>query len=131
MQGDNVVVYARDILPFLLHIPTIDPKHAQALDTLRDWDYVADRDSAPAAIFESLRLHLIDRVFGDELGAQLLRRSRGDLAVALSRILPENEAHWFDDVSTPETENRDDILLLALEDTIDELSEVLGEDMSR
>ena len=131
MQGDNVVLYAQDILPFLLQLPTTDPKQAQALDHLRDWDLNAGRESIPAAIFESLRLHLIDRVFGDELGEQLLRRSRSDLAVAVSRMLPDQETHWFDDVTTPELESRDEILLLALGDTIDELSEALGEDMAK
>ena len=130
MQGDNVLVYAQDILPFLLQLPTTDPKQAQALDYLRDWNFNAERESVPAAIFESLCIHLIDLVFGDELGEQLLRRSRRDLAVALSLMLPEAETHWFDDVTTPEVENRDEILLSALEDTIDELSETLGEDMS-
>jgi penicillin amidase len=130
MHGDNVVVYAQDILPFLLQLPTTDPDQAQALDYLRDWNFRAERESVPAAIFESLRLHLMDRVFGDELGEQLLQRSQSYLAVALSRMLPEAETHWFDDVTTPEVENRDQILLLALGDTIDELSDALGEDMS-
>ena len=130
MHGDNVVVYAQDILPFLLQLPTTDAKQAQALDYLRDWDFNAERESIPAAIFESLRVHLVDRVYGDELGEQLLRRSRRDLSVALSRMLPEAETPWFDDVTTPEVESRDEILLLALGDTVDELSETLGEDMS-
>ncbi len=130
MHGDNVVLYAQDILPFLLQLPTTDPKQAQALDYLRDWDFRAERESVPAVIFESLRIHLVDRVYGDELGEQLLRRLRSNLPVALSRMLPEPETHWFDDVTTPEVESRDEILLLALGDTIDELSETLGEDMS-
>jgi penicillin amidase len=130
MHGDNVVVYAQDILPFLLQLPTTDPKQAQALDYLRDWDFTAERESVPAVIFESLRIHLVDRVYGDELGEQLLRRLRSNLSVALSRMLPEPETPWFDDVTTPEVESRDEILLLALGDTVDELSETLGEDMS-
>ncbi len=130
MHGDNVVLYAQDILPFLLQLPTTDPKQAQALDYLRDWDFRAERESVPAVIFESLRIHLVDRVYGDELGEQLLRRLRSNLSVALSRMLPEPETPWFDDVTTPEVESRDEILLLALGDTVDELSETLGEDMS-
>lgn len=130
MHGDNVVLFAQDILPFLLQLPTTDAKQAQALDYLRDWDFIAERESVPAAIFESLRIHLVDRIYGDELGEQLLRRSRSDLAVALSRMLPEAETHWFNDVTTLEVESRDEILLLALGDTIEELSETLGEDMS-
>jgi len=130
MHGDNVVVYAQDILPFLLQLPTTDAKQAQALDYLRDWDFNAERESVPAAIFESLRIHLVDRVYGDELGEQLLQRSRRYLSVALSQMLPEAETPWFDDVTTPEVESRDEIVLLALGDTIDELSETLGEDMS-
>ena len=130
MHGDNVVVNAQDILPYLLQLQTTEPKQAQAFDYLRDWDFNANRESVPAMIFESLRLHLIDRTYGDELGEQLLQRARGNLVVALSQILPNQSNQWFDDVNTPEVENRDDILQLALEDTIDELSETLGEDMS-
>ena len=130
MHGDNVVVNAQDILPYLLQLQTTEPKQAQAFDYLRDWNFNANRESVPAMIFESLRLHLIDRTYGDELGEQLLQRARGNLVVALSQILPDQSNRWFDDVNTPEVENRDDILQLALEDTIDELSETLGEDMS-
>jgi len=45
-------------------------------------------------------------------------------------MLPDEETPWFDDVTTPEVESRDEILLLSLGDTVDELSETLGEDMS-
>jgi penicillin amidase len=140
IQGDSSPIYAEDILPHLLVLPATgtgrdgreERRLAEALELLRAWDRRADRDSAGAALFESFLLHLAERTFGDEAGAQLMQRIKGQgTTTALIRILPDADAAWFDDVNTPERERRDDILLLALEDAIEELTETLGRNMSR
>jgi len=97
---------------------------------LRAWDGRAVRDSNGAAMFEAPRLHLVDRVYADELGEQLLGRVRGDAAVALALILHDPNSPWFDDMTTPEVERRDEIMLVALEDAVEELTETLGRNMA-
>jgi len=139
MQGNSSPVWAEDVLPHLLVLPakvsgsTAVDEHrlAEALELLRAWDGRVDRDSAAAALFEAFRLHLIDLTFGDELGEQLLKKARGSAGVVLVDILePENEdSHWFDDITTPEVETRDEILLQALEEAVEELTETLGRNM--
>jgi len=139
MQGNSSPVWAEDVLPHLLVLPAkvsgstaVDERRlAEALELLRAWDGRADRDSAAAALFEAFRLHLIDLTFGDELGEQLLKKARGSAGVVLVDILePENEdSHWFDDITTPEVETRDEILLQALEEAVEELTETLGRNM--
>ncbi|MEE8569166.1 MAG: penicillin acylase family protein [Anaerolineales bacterium] len=130
IQADSSPIYAQEILPFILDLSPSDARLAQAIDLLRAWDGRAVRDSNGAALFEALRLHLVDRVYADELGEQLLGRVRGDAAVALALALPDPNSPWFDDMTTPEVESRDEILLVALEDAVEELTETLGRNMS-
>ncbi len=129
MHGDPKLLYAVDILPFILAAQPDDPVHAQLLDRLRGWDGYAWRDSVPAMIFEAMRVHLVTRTYGDELGDQLLNRSRSDLLLALKNILPTPDSVWFDDIYTEEVETRDQVVLLALQDTIEELTARIGKDI--
>ncbi len=136
MQGNSSPIYAEDILPYLLVLPAqssgvvSERRLEDAMELLRAWDGRADRDSAGAALFEAFHLHLIDLTFGDELGEQLLSRARGSVRVALVDIL-EEDAAWFDDTTTPQVETRDDILLRALEEAVEELTETLGRNMKK
>jgi penicillin amidase len=130
IQGDSSPISSQDILPYLLALSPSEAQMAQAVDLLRSWDGRAVRDSAGAALFESLRIHLIDCTFADELGEQLLKRTRGSLVVALANIMLNPNSHWFDDIDTPEVESRDEILLKSLEAAIEELTETLGRTMS-
>ena len=50
-------------------------------------------------------------------------------AVALVDLLADEASPWFDDVDTPQVETRDEILLLALEEAVEELTETLGRNM--
>jgi len=131
IQGDSSPVYAQDILPYVLTLSSDDPRLVEALNLLRMWDGRAVRDSAGAALFEALRLCLIDLTFGDELGEQLLRRARRTAMVALVDLLADETSPWFDNVTTPEVETRDEILLQALEEAVEELTETLGRKMAR
>ena len=131
IQGDSSPVYAQDVLPHLLTLSSDEPRLTEALDLLRAWDGRAVRDSAGAALFEAFRLHLIDLTFGDELGEQLLRRARGTAGVALVSLLADETSPWFDDVTTRQVETRDEILLQALEEAVEELTETLGRNMAR
>jgi penicillin amidase len=139
MQGNSSPIWAEDVLPHLLVLPVTDTGRSakeerrlgEALELLRMWDRRADRDSAGAALFEAFRLRLIDLTFGDELGEQLLSRARTDLGVALVGILEDEATPWFDDVTTKGTETREEILLLALEQAVEELTDTLGRNMDK
>ncbi len=131
MQGNDNQIYVEDVLPFILELNPSDARLSEAVDLLRQWDGRTVRESAAAALFESLRIHMIDQVYGDELGERLLEKARPSLLTALVNTLPDADAVWFDDVYTQEVENRESILLRALEAAVDELSESLGKSMSK
>lgn len=132
IQGDVSPVWAEDVLPYLLVLPaTGSDRLAEALELLRAWDRRAVQDSAATALFEAFRLHLIDLTFGDELGEQLLDKARSSAGVALVDLLDDPTSPWFDDVTTPEVETRDEIMLRALDEAVEELTETLGWDVTR
>ncbi len=130
IQRDNTPLYAQDILHTIVALQPSEARLAQALDILRSWDGRTNQDSAGAVLFEALRLAIVEEVFADELGEQLLERIRGSLQVTLIEMLNEPDAPWFDDRYTDEVEDRDAILLRALERAVDWLSEQLGKDMN-
>jgi len=65
----------------------------------------------------------------DELGEDLLAKARSPVLNALLTMLPDERCAWFDDVTTSELETRDDMLLKALADAVEELSESQGAKM--
>jgi penicillin amidase len=130
IQGDSRPEFAQDVMPYLLSLEPTDARLRDAVELLRNWDGVADRDSSAAALFEALRIKMVDNIFLDEMGEQLQKRARGSLIVAMGNMLPDEGSIWFDDKTTLEVESRDAILLRALEDAVEELTDTLGRNMS-
>lgn len=129
IHADSMPLYAQEVLPALLALEPESAEAARALDLLRAWDGVADRDSSAAAIFEALRVHMVDRIFADELGEDLLDRMRGKVMDAIPTILQDENSHWFDDIYTEQIEDQETMLLLALEDALADLEDRLGDSM--
>jgi len=129
IQADDAPVWAEEVLPYVLALSPDDARLQEALELLRGWDGRAARDSAEAALFEAFRIHLIDAVFSDELGDDLLKQARPKVMDALPGMLAEGGSIWFDDVTTVQREVRDDLLLNALEGAVEELSQDLGSNM--
>jgi penicillin amidase len=131
IQTDSAPAWAEEVLPYVVELSTPDPRLSQAIGALRGWDGRANRDSTGATLFEVFRLHLVRETFADDLGEHLFRRSQTSLMTSLTSLLADPTSTWFDNRYTPETEDRDAILLASLEDAINELSERLGNDMGR
>lgn len=131
IQRDSTPLYAEDILPHILAVTPEEPRLQAALDLLRSWDGRADRESAGAALFEALRVELLESTFQDELGAQLFSRALPYLSVALANLLGQPEqAVWFDDLRTTEVEDQEATILAALAAAVDYLSGTLGDKMN-
>jgi penicillin amidase len=131
IQADHAPVWAREVLPYVRALSSVEPALTEALALLRAWDGRAARDSGAAALFEAFRLQLIDATVADELGQHLLERARPKVMDALLNMLPTPDSPWFDDVTTAHVEMRDDILLRALEKAVQELSETQGANMDK
>jgi penicillin amidase len=90
------------------------------LTQLKNWNYDMDKDLAAPTIYRKWRDFYIDFTFDDELnfaGAPISPQL--NILEKLTRDEPNSK--WFNDINTPETENRTHIILKALNYTIDSL----------
>jgi penicillin amidase len=139
LQFDSVDLFFRDLIPVLLRAfpePPEEPEARLALRLLQGWDgRVEPRRVEPTIAWEWLE-HYVDAVWADnwadanlslETGWQF---SNGDwqppLDVLLALSLQEDESEWFDDLRTPEIENRDLIIRRSFLTAIRELITEFG-----
>ncbi len=99
-----------------------------AQQLLVDWDRQDDASSAAAAVFNATWRHLLARTFHDEL-PDFAHPSGGSRWWEVVRDLVEQpDAAWWDDLDTPEREERDEVLAAAMLDAVDELTDRFGDD---
>jgi penicillin amidase len=120
--------------PYLLAVEPEEPLQRRALDILRDWDLRSEANSPGAAIYHVWLWFLEKNTLGDELGDDLLASymaGAGQQLPLLVSWMAQPNHPWFDDLSTPQVETRDDIVLLSLEDALTWLSERYGDDPAK
>ncbi|GAA2538713.1 penicillin acylase family protein [Pseudonocardia hydrocarbonoxydans] len=123
VQFDSRVAFADDLVPAVARVDD-----SPAADLLRGWDGTHGADSAPAAYAEAVWRHLLLRTFDDELTGDA-RPGGGDRWFEVVRaLLTTPEDPFWDDVTTPARETRDDMLRAAVADANAELTERLGAD---
>jgi penicillin amidase len=130
IQADVYSIAAELFTPYTLDIEPEGFLQERALNELRDWDYRCDADSTGAAIFHVFYMKLVGNTFGDELGDELLEEYLDAWTwhyLALEQMLEDDDNPWFDDVTTPELETRDDIVLRSFVEALDYLGNRFGD----
>jgi len=129
---------ARELVPYL--IDAVDIRLAgqlsdverDALDALKAWDYHMRVDEVAPTVFATWLKLFVKATFSDEFEMAGVE----DVKVPLSMLeyfvkaYPGTGAHWFDDQTTPEVEDRDTIMAYAFKKAVKKLSEELGSDVS-
>ena len=128
MQGDDLNLGAKEVLPYLLELYFDDPNLSEAVEELRDWDYQMDLASHPAAIYMSFFNALLKSTFHDDVPEDYRPNGGGSSWLTLRQILAEPNSRWWDNTTTPVVETRDDILRQALADGYTALEAQLGAD---
>ncbi len=130
IHGDTYSIPGEIFTPYILEIEPRGFLEERALNEIEPWDCHNDADSTGAAIFEVFYRELAKNTFGDELGEELLAEYLGAATwheIALESMIEEADDPWFDDVTTPERESRDDIVERAFADACDYLGNKLGD----
>ncbi len=128
MQGDNYDELAAILVPLILEQPYTDPDLLAAQDLLRGWDYQADLDSAPAALYMVFWQHFTDNAANDNLPGDFQIGVESRAKEIIRQLLAEPDNPWWNDTSTPEREYLEDILQLTLEESYKELVKSQGKD---
>ena len=107
---------------------------AEALSIFARWleKPVEEAGEAGPAIYNTLYQDMIEQTFADEMCPDLYERFLYNRAStsAFDRMLLSGESGWFNNVTTADEENRDDIIRSAFRATAEKLAELLGSDPS-
>jgi penicillin amidase len=134
IQGDNRLLSADDVMPYLADLSLDDAELADARDWLLEWDRQFAMGSPQAALYAQVWSSLVNNLFNDEIAVADLEDefqaygSDSDMQ-AVSLLLGDPGNPWWDDAATDEVvETRDDILLRAFEEGYSNAVDDLGGD---
>jgi penicillin amidase len=129
---DQHSAYAALLTPFILRLDSrkneLTPQGARMLDTLRNWDYNMSADNTASSVFEFFRRSFAKNLLGDELGDLYNQVFGVARDYYIYRILKTGPDEFVDDITTPEKETIDDIILESYNDCLSALSKNYGDD---
>ncbi len=133
IQFDSYDMNAARILPFLTDAlqspdPELDDASRIALNLLSAWDMQNLAASSGAAVWNATWKNLLALTFQDELPEQIWPEGNSRWFEVVGNLVDDPNDPFWDDVTTPETETRDDILVAAFTTGVAELSDRLGSD---
>lgn len=127
IHADSVSVNALETMAVVGSIDFGDDTLNSYRDWLAAWDGSFGLDSAQGALYAAFSAQLVDKLFSDQLPEQA--EISNTLVYAAIQLLNDTENAWWDDASTANaTETRDDIVRAALQDSIAQLTRLLGGD---
>ncbi|MGW6279899.1 penicillin acylase family protein [Kribbella sp. NPDC055071] len=126
IQLDTKNRAAEMLVPYLLQIGIDDAFDKQGQDTLRNWDFTQPADSAAAAYFNVVWRNLLDLTFHDQLPEGTWPDGGSRWFEVIHTLLSQPNSTWWDDLGTPQKENRDDILREALVDARTEITQKMA-----
>ena len=134
MQGDDYESNAAVLVPLLekINFQSGTPNQAIALDLLKNWDFQAGMDSAPAAVFEVFWKNLLADTFIDDLPKDYPPEGNSRWNEVMRTLVNDPGSAWWDDKSTPgKVETRDDIFSRAFTEAVLEIEKVQGRNPSK
>ena len=130
LQYDDTARFAAELVPALLKVKIPDPWVVEGQRTLVGWDYSTPAESAAAAYFFVTVHHVLARTFRDEMPEDLWPTSGDRWYAVLSELIRDPDNPWWDDVSTPQVEQRDQILVAAMTDARKQLTALISRDVA-
>jgi penicillin amidase len=137
MQFDQFSPTARVVASYLAQLRVDSPDLARAVDVMKGWNGELSAESSAAAIYEAFVRRIMYLMLSGKLGDLTSRYAGkgpipllaevslfGDRALEwLQKTLGEPNSHWFD---LGHGEGRDEVMRLALAETVDFLKAKLG-----
>ncbi len=131
IQGDNKNLNAEKLVPILLNQPFEDSHLERIRDLLQGWDFQAEETSPEAAIFEGFWKQLLAATFHDNLLLDFWPNGGHRWIKVIGDLVDYPDSFWWDNVLTPEVEDRDFIFQQAFAEAVADLENRLGKNPQR
>jgi len=131
LQYDSFSEHAREITEEILPIlRTAGYDFSVVIPYLENWDYLYTPSSTAASIFDLFILNLTRNTLEDDIGPQAYEAlvELGYIPVQIiTRMIFENST-FFNRIDTPQTETREDMIRLSMQETIEQFREMFGDE---
>jgi len=128
IQGDNKLISAEELMPYLASLQFADTELAEARDWLLEWDCQCNADSPQAALYAQFWAKLVDNLYSDQLGEEAQADGESNEMWATFLLMEEPDNVWWDDITTEDVvETRDDILVRSFREGYANTVAALGE----
>lgn len=130
LQNDSYSHLAATLTPRLISIIRSQDEYNfdMPLTYLENWDYKYGKVSTAASIFDAFMLQFSKNTLQDELGDDAYRNfiHHENIPVRTMTRFMQDSSSFFDDLTTPKPESKQDIVLQSMQDAIYFLSDSLG-----
>ena len=127
LQLDTRNPAAPVLVPYLMRQLMTSEYYADGQRLLVDWDYAQPAGSAQAAYFNAVWRHLLRLTFHDQMRESLWPDGGQRWVAVVGNLLEQPGNQWWDDATTDGiVEDRDTILVRAMRDARDELTNEVG-----
>lgn len=137
-QTDFYSPYAKEIssyiIPAFKDVKINDENMNRALKMIGAWDYVMNSDSQIPSIYAAFFQCLLKNIFQDEMGEQIFNEFIFMANIpyrVVQKLFAGNQSSWFDNINTPQIENRDAIIRQSFADALIYLENKFGPDMEK
>ncbi|MHA2335795.1 MAG: penicillin acylase family protein [Candidatus Hodarchaeales archaeon] len=139
-QGDNFDTAAEAFVPYLISAAkSTDASNFKsgvsvwdnAVNQLENWDFIMEREESAPLIYSFFLEEFRKQTFEDEYGQKGIEDVSLPSYTILEFFTRENDQKWFDDVSTIDsTESRDKIILSSFKDSLLKLIDEFEDDIT-
>lgn len=129
IQGDNKLISAKEVMPYLADLQFQDAEVAHARDWLLEWDYHCNVDSPEAALYAQFWASLMKKLYSGRVGDAIEVKGDDREMWATYLLLKQPDNPWWDDITTDDVvETRDDILIRSFTEGYANAVAALGKD---
>jgi penicillin amidase len=134
IQFDSYDLNAQRLVPFVERAVKstggdVDDVQRDALNELLAWDLQNFANSTGAAVWNATWRNILSLTFHDELPEDIWPGGGSRWFDVMHTLVDSPNDPFWDDITTPDVETRDDILAAAMYAGADELREILGSDV--
>ena len=133
IQQDNKSKLVSEMLPCFSKIDTsvLTENELNALMLILSWDGRLTKESKATVPFEATYINLVKNIFSDEMGDELYNQYLTDASIAkfaIDAMVKDGSSEWCDDVTTPEKEDFDDMILKSFKQAVAQMEEMMEAD---
>ena len=132
IQGDNMLLSAKELIPFLADIHFNNNEVSEARDWLLEWDCQCNMNSPHAVLYAQFWDRLIENLYTDQVEEDILVHGLDREMASTHLLMQEPYNRWWDDAATEAiTETRDDILVRSFSEAYAAAVDELGKNRDK